>query len=194
MRVTDEIRTRAATLAKSRATARHYGHMDAWPEQPGLIPHIRPEAGKPGASPWSKLGGRLIGASARREQHTALSRPVSRALSPSRGDGHPSRPDVAAWLVRPTRRQRAGRPRPCGLAPGGVYLARPVTRPAGGLLHRRFTLTSQGGFPPQLAVCSLLHWPAGRPGLPLATTLPSEPGLSSEFAGFRRESRDRPAD
>lgn len=29
----------------------------------------------------------------------------------------------------------------CDLAPGGVYLAGPVTRPAGGLLHHRFTLT-----------------------------------------------------
>ena len=27
------------------------------------------------------------------------------------------------------------------LAPGGVYLAAPVTRGAGGLLHHRFTLT-----------------------------------------------------
>src|SRR5699024_5045216 len=30
---------------------------------------------------------------------------------------------------------------PLGLAPGGVYLAAPVTRGAGGLLHHPFTLT-----------------------------------------------------
>src|ERR1700712_3212185 len=29
------------------------------------------------------------------------------------------------------------------LAPGGVYLAAPVTRDAGGLLHHRFTLTGR---------------------------------------------------
>ena len=58
---------------------------------------------------------------------------------------------------------------PLGLAPGGVYLAVPVTRDAGGLLHHRFTLT-----PPSraVAVCFLWHFPAGHPGLPLATTLP----------------------
>ena len=54
-----------------------------------------------------------------------------------------------------------------GLAPGGVYRATPVTRGAGELLPHRFTLT---GVTP--AVCSLWHFPAGRPGLPLATTLP----------------------
>src|SRR6266516_3421891 len=33
------------------------------------------------------------------------------------------------------------------LAPGGVYLAAPVTRNAGGLLHRRFTLTDSLDLP-----------------------------------------------
>jgi hypothetical protein len=33
------------------------------------------------------------------------------------------------------------------LAPGGVYLAAPVTRNAGGLLHRRFTLTESSDWP-----------------------------------------------
>ena len=54
------------------------------------------------------------------------------------------------------------------LAPGGVYLAAPVTRNAGGLLHRRFTLTESC----DSAVCFLWHCPAGHPGLPLTTTLP----------------------
>ena len=55
-----------------------------------------------------------------------------------------------------------------GLAPGGVYLAAPVTRCAGGLLHHRFTLTSAAAE----AVCFLLHCPAGYPGWALPTTLP----------------------
>ena len=52
-----------------------------------------------------------------------------------------------------------------GLAPGGVYLAIPVTWDAGGLLHRRFTLTRCR------AVCFLWHCPAGHPGWALPTTL-----------------------
>jgi len=68
----------------------------------------------------------------------------------ARGGGHPSRAAVADSLVRSTREHRAGRPRslaqgttgsPLDLAPGGVYLAAAVTCGAGGLLHRRFTLT-----------------------------------------------------
>ncbi len=55
-----------------------------------------------------------------------------------------------------------------GLAPGGVYLAAAITRGAGALLPHRFTLTRRTG---QRAVCSLWHCPAGRPGLPLTTTL-----------------------
>src|SRR6187551_3553107 len=54
------------------------------------------------------------------------------------------------------------------LAPGGVYLAAPVTRHAGGLLHHRFTLTGRASAP---AVCSLWHCPAGHPGWALPTTL-----------------------
>ena len=57
--------------------------------------------------------------------------------------------------------------RPLDLAPGGVYLATPVTWGAGGLLHRRFTLTS--GLPE--AVCFLWHCPAGHPGWALPTTV-----------------------
>jgi hypothetical protein len=62
---------------------------------------------------------------------------------PRAGDGHPSTTYVAARLQRPTRELgRAALERSLsGLAPGGVYLAAPVARHAGGLLHHRFTLT-----------------------------------------------------
>ena len=93
-------------------------------------------------------------------------------------DGHPSRPVVADRFLRSTRRLgRAAlerlRKSDCvrlflDLAPGGVYRAAPVARNAGGLLHRRFTLTDARA----PAVCFLWHCPAGHPGLSLATTLP----------------------
>ncbi len=93
--------------------------------------------------------------------------------------GHPSRPAVAGRLERSTRRlgraalerlrSPAFRWEPLDLAPGGVYRATPVTRGAGGLLHHRFTLTWS---PKRQAVYFLWHFPAGRPGLPLTTTLP----------------------
>src|SRR6266516_6461495 len=54
------------------------------------------------------------------------------------------------------------------LAPGGVYLAAPVTRNAGGLLHRRFTLTESC----DSADCLLWPFPAGPPRLLLSTTPP----------------------
>ena len=96
----------------------------------------------------------------------------------ARGDGHPSGTAVADSLVRSTREHRAGRPRslaqgtagsPLDLAPGGVYQAAAVTCRAGGLLHRRFTLTPRTR---RGAVCFLWHCPAGHPGSALPTTLP----------------------
>ena len=51
------------------------------------------------------------------------------------------------------------------LAPSEVYLAEALTRPTGGLLHHRFTLTNK------LAVYSLLHFLAGYPGWSLATAV-----------------------
>ena len=95
-----------------------------------------------------------------------------------RGDGHPSTTAVADCLQRPTRvLGRAALERTLSeLAPGGVYLADPVTGAAGGLLHHRFTLTAAPVRPEgrwsTVAVCSLWHCPAGHPGWPLATTLP----------------------
>ena len=58
-----------------------------------------------------------------------------------------------------------------GLAPGGVYLAVPVTRDAGGLLHHLFTLTCGPVKVDPPAVCFLWHWPAGFPEWALPTTL-----------------------
>ncbi len=72
------------------------------------------------------------------------------------------------------------------LAPGGVYLAAPVTWGAGGLLHHRFTLTSDEAE----AVCSLWHCPAGRPGSVLPTTLPC--GARTFLAGDPEGSPPRP--
>jgi hypothetical protein len=99
----------------------------------------------------------------------------------ARAGGHPSRTAVADSLMRSTREHRAGHPQslaqehavagafPLDLAPGGVYQAAQVAPSAGGLLHRRFTLTP--GTSPG-AVCFLWHYPAGRPGSALPTTLP----------------------
>jgi hypothetical protein len=99
----------------------------------------------------------------------------------ARAGGHPSRTAVADSLMRSTREHRAGRPQslaqehavaavlPLDLAPGGVYQAAQVTLSAGGLLHRRFTLTP--GTSPE-AVYFLWHYPAGHPGSVLPTTLP----------------------
>jgi hypothetical protein len=63
---------------------------------------------------------------------------------------------------------RAARPA-LGLAPGGVYRADQVTSVAGALLPHRFTLACARR---PSAVCSLLHFPSGRPDWPLASTLP----------------------
>ena len=81
-----------------------------------------------------------------------------------------------------------------GLAPDGVCLAGQVTPAAGALLPHRFTLTcarSRGAGPS--AVCSLWHFPAGRPDWPLASILPcGAPTFLSEFPGWGRR-RDHPA-
>ena len=98
--------------------------------------------------------------------------------------GHPSTSAVAGALQRPTRALgRAALKRALsGLAPGGVYLAFPVTREAGGLLHHRFTLTCHiplpehaGGLFSVALACGLprvgvTHHPALRsPDVPRAT-------------------------
>src|SRR3954453_14723501 len=92
--------------------------------------------------------------------------------------GHPSRPAVAGRLERSTRRlgraalerlRRTAVARRPSRPFSGWGLSSHTGHPVrGGLLHRRFTLTS--GEP--LAVCSLWHCPAGHPGALLTTTLP----------------------
>jgi hypothetical protein len=69
--------------------------------------------------------------------------------SPGLGD-HLSRRHVAAPLMRPTRRSREASRLPSlrtlrllGLAPGEGCLATGIAAGPGGLLHRRFTLTSR---------------------------------------------------
>src|SRR3954447_16729870 len=76
-----------------------------------------------------------------------MSRPVSRILFPPKREAtiHLGRPLLDASCDLPADIGRAARQRrpegPLGLAPGGVYLAAPVTRSAGELLPHRFTLT-----------------------------------------------------
>ena len=84
-----------------------------------------------------------------------LSGPVSRVLffwAKPKSSNHFSTMTVTCHLKQPTRKEtEADRLRPLfqadsflfGLAPDGVYQARPVTRPAGELLPHLFTLTSR---------------------------------------------------
>ena len=92
------------------------------------------------------------------------------------GDGHPSRPAVArrALAAYPRGNERATLPL-LGLAPGGVCRAAGVTPGAGALLPHRFTLTCATPYRSTAspsAVCSLWHFPAGRPDWVLPSTLP----------------------
>jgi len=115
-------------------------------------------------------------------QRPGATYPVTRASSPRTSPQVPCRLSSAAH--------------PLGLASGGVCRATPVTRGAGGLLHRRFTLTSAGAE----AVCFLWHCPAGHPGWALPTTVLCEvrtfldPGTQAEVTRPERPGRDRLAD
>jgi len=92
---------------------------------------------------------------------------------------------VARHLQQPTRRATwAGRPEPArrqdallfGLAPDGVYQAKPVTRPAGELLPHRFTLTGRRtGW--RSILCGT--FPSLTAGGRYPPSHPAEPGLSS---------------
>src|ERR1700735_466755 len=117
----------------------------------------------------------------------------------TRADGHPSGTAVAGSLVRSTREHRAGRPQPLAqeaharlpldLAPGGVYRAARITPGAGGLLHRRFTLTP-GRVRGRSVFCGTI--PRVTPGRRYRPPCPAEPGPSSaRQANLTR--RDRPA-
>jgi len=122
------------------------------------------------------------------------------------GGGHFSRTTITRRLEQPTRKSVTARNNPwaagsewircrhpcslLGLAPGGVCLARPVTRPAGELLPHRFTLTLRLGCPGPMAVCFLLHfpWPRGRWVLP-TTVFRRRPDFPPA-ASTRREACD----
>lgn len=74
------------------------------------------------------------------------------------------------------------------LAPGGVYLAGPVTWPAGGLLHHRFTLTAHGRSRGRRSVlCGTV--PRVTPGGRYPPPCPVEPGRSSATPRGRRRGR-----
>ena len=99
----------------------------------------------------------------------------------------------AAWCdlpggsgEQPSGASADARTRPLDLAPGGVCRATPVTWGAGGLLHHRFTLTSEE------AVCSLWHFPAGHPGWALPTTVLC--GVRTFLDPPRKAGRDRLTD
>jgi hypothetical protein len=86
-----------------------------------------------------------------RKRLKGTSRSISRILSGRCRPGRSSicdrcyqRPDAIYPKARASSPQAPPqtRTRPLDLAPGGVYRAIPVTWAAGGLLHRRFTLTS----------------------------------------------------
>ena len=118
-----------------------------------------------------------IGKNARRPVSRVLSRPLWAR------DDHSSGTSVAGRLARPTRAAAAetrlagagpegpvGRPPLCGLAPGGVCHAAAVT---GGAVRSYRTLSP---LPPVLrrgaaAVCSLWHFPWGRPRRALPGTV-----------------------
>src|SRR5207248_2830534 len=173
---------RGAPWQRDRGSARHREAPSLRPPgrtknaTAGGAPATKPtkaDSTKAWGAPWRRVS---VSASPKNTDELACKPdPVPVAPCGAAGGGHPSRPAVAGRLQRPTRRLgRAVLDRlrrsvlPFGLAPGGVYLAIPVTRDAGGLLHHRFTLTpAEAG-----AVCFLWHCPAGRPGLPLTTTLP----------------------
>ena len=115
------------------------------------------------------------------------------------GGGHPSRPAVAGRLERPTRRHRAGSPQASArtvtsrwrpfLALLRVGFTEPLRSP-GMLVSSYLTVSPLPDRSP--AVCFLWHFPAGRPGLPLATTLPY--GVRTFLGdGHETRRRDRPA-
>ena len=114
---------------------------------------------------------------------------ASRKPDPVVGD-HPSGTHVAVRLMRPKPGSlgRATLKRsPIWSCTGRGLPSRPVTRTAGELLPHRFTLTRTPRKGP-LAVCSLLRFPSGFPGWPLASALLCgvRTFLDGRLAGFEK--------
>ena len=177
--------------AKARAdqvlTSRH---GDLLPPPSHRLPTHKPKAAQPSSS-FPKVVRPRVGRDHQRlrpegQRHDGLMQSLDRGL----GDESVGKPDSvthrerrgaiihlrlllpAAWCdlpgdsgEQPSGASADARTRPLDLAPGGVYQATPVAWGAGGLLHHRFTLTSEE------AVCSLWHCPAGHPGWALPTTV-----------------------
>ena len=128
-------------------------------------------------------------------------------------DGHFSRGSIARPLQRSTRRSMADRADPrrrttrcvawppgcllLDLSPGGVCLAKPVTRPAGELLPHRFTLTPRRPLPSCLrrgaawrsAFCCT--FPGLTAGGRCPSPCPAEPGLSSRSRRLKADTAAR---
>ena len=138
-------------------------------------------------------------------------RRISRILSETRSfpDDHFSWTPVARRLQRPTRessrigpirrrqscrRSETGADAPLfGLAPGGVCRARPVTRPAGELLPRRFTLTPADRDPRGGLFSVALSLPVtGRWALPTTAPCGVRTFLRGLSSGPRRHGPERP--
>ena len=111
-------------------------------------------------------------------QGESACKPASVPGRRSRGGGHPSGTGVAAGLVRSTRglgrASLRGRVAAAGASPirpcsGWGLPSRPVTRPLVRSYRTVSPLPVRSRGP---AVCSLWHFPAGRPDWPLASTLP----------------------
>ncbi len=120
---------------------------------------------------------------------------ASRKPDPVVGD-HPSGTHVAVRLMRPKPGSlgRATLERsPIWSCTGRGLPSRPVARTAGELLPHRFTLTRTPRKGP-LAVCSLLRFPSGFPGWPLASALLCgvRTFLGREPCGLRRAPRRDP--
>lgn len=130
------------------------------------------------------------------------SRSVSRILFPGTSRCSVRRPSISAC-----RRRQAPAVHPQARAGSPRTPAQPYTYGLSTLLRVGFTepprspgvlvvsYTTVSPLPPALrpvAVCSLWHCPAGRPGLPLTTTLPC--GVRTFLGRTRRSRRGRPTD
>jgi len=107
------------------------------------------------------------------------------------GDGHPSRPTVARRLKRPTRKlPGSGHSFPIWSCTEWGLPCPACRHPGGALLPHPFSLTCACA----PAVYFLLHFPSGRPALPLAGTPIHEVlGLSSPAPTKAERGGDHPS-